>query len=399
MGRKNSTPNPPVTLSNWIGLLCLCASLYVLWQFRQILLLGFMAIVLAVALNRLVRGLVERFRCKRFQAVALSLLLVLLGGIILAAFVVPLFVGQFEELLALLPKVGDRLLEIYRDVEISLLEAGVLPEGFERDLLDDRLIEQIASVIQEFGGQVFDRFFGFISNTVTIVLQVVLLLVLTVMFLSEPASYRHLFIRLFPTLYRRRTDEILSLCETALLSWMRGIAINSVFVASACAIGLFGLQIRFVFAHALLAGVFNFIPNIGPAASAIFPLSVALVDAPWKVLAVAILYFVVQNLESYWVSPLVMKQQVALLPALTLLAQLFFTAFLGLLGLLLALPLAVVLKVWLSEAVIKDVLDRCKDGEPAPDDPTLSMRWAMDAEDTATSQLPYRPEEEDDCQS
>ena len=355
-----------------------------------------MAIVLAVALNRLVCWLVERLKVQRPQAVALSLLLVLLGGLILAAFVVPLFFGQVEELIALLPKVGDRLQELYQEAEGMLLEADILPPGFQRDIFDDRLIEQIIGVIQDLGGQVFDRFFGVISNAVAVMLQVLLLLVLTIMFLSEPAAYRRLFVRLFPTTYRRRADEILTLCETSLLSWMRGIAINSAFVAGACAAGLLGLQIRFVFAHALLAGVFNFIPNIGPAASAIFPLSVALVDSPWKVLAVAILYFVVQNLESYWVSPLVMKQQVSLLPALTLLAQLFFTAFLGLLGLLLALPLAVVLKVWLSEAIIKDILDRCEDGEPASDDPVLLPCWGADPADTAISQLPYRPEEEEE---
>lgn len=376
--------------------MCLCISLAILWQFRQVLLLGFMAVVLAVALNKLVGLLVKRLPfLKRPQAVALSLLLVLLGGVILAAFVVPLFVGQFEELIALLPKVGDRLLELYRETEGRWLEAEALPEGL-RDFLDPRSLEQVIGVIQDLGGQVFDRFFGVISNAVTVVLQVVLLLVLTIMFVSEPASYRRLLIRLFPTTYRRRADEILTLCETSLLSWMRGIAINSAFVAGACAAGLFGLQIRFVFAHALLAGVFNFIPNIGPAASAIFPLSVALVDAPWKVLAVAILYFIVQNLESYWVSPLVMKQQVSLLPALTLLAQLFFAAFLGLLGLLLALPLAVVLKVWLSEAFVKDILDRCEDGTPAADDPTFLLNLTANVADTAVSQLPKRPSEDEE---
>ncbi|MEO0947552.1 MAG: AI-2E family transporter, partial [Cyanobacteria bacterium J06641_5] len=65
----------------------MCISLAILWQFRQILLLGFMAVVLAVALNKLVGLLVKRFPLKRPQAVALSLLLVLLGGVILAAFV------------------------------------------------------------------------------------------------------------------------------------------------------------------------------------------------------------------------------------------------------------------------------------------------------------------------
>lgn len=348
-----------------------------------------MAVVLAVALNALVRLLVNRLRLRRPYAVAIAILGVLLGSAALVGFVAPLFVGQVEELLNLLPQSGRRLQEIYdRDLEPLLIE--ILPGDFE---LESFVEENIIGPITINGGTLFNRFFGVISNAVTVMLQLLLLLVLTIMLLSEPTAYRQLFVRLFPTTYRRRTDEILSLCETALLSWMRGIAINSVFVASACAIGLLALQVRFVFAHALLAGMFNFIPNIGPAASAIFPLSVALLDAPWKVLAVAIVYFVVQNLESYWISPLVMKQQVALLPALTLLAQLFFTAFLGILGLVLALPLAVILKVWISEAFIKDVLDRVEGGGgPSPDDPTMPPQLVT--ADPGPNTPGYRPETE-----
>jgi len=68
---------------------------------------------------------------------------------------------------------------------------------------------------------------------------------------------------------------------------------------------------------------------------------------------------VIQNLESYWVSPLVMAKKVSLLPAITLSAQVVFTTFFGILGLLLALPLTVVAKTWIDEALICDILDRC----------------------------------------
>ena len=103
---------------------------------------------------------------------------------------------------------------------------------------------------------------------------------------------------------------------------------------------------------------FNFVPNIGPVLSAIFPISVALVDSSWQVVGVVILYIIVQNLETYWFSPIVMHRQVSLLPAATLISQIFFTTFFGILGLILALPLAVVCKTWLEEALVSDVLDK-----------------------------------------
>ncbi|MCY7286344.1 MAG: AI-2E family transporter, partial [Cyanobacteria bacterium CAN_BIN43] len=94
--------------------------------------------------------------------------------------------------------------------------------------------------------------------------------------------------------------------------------------------------------------------------SLVFPLTVAFLDAPWKAIAVLILYLVIQQVESYWLTPTVMAKQVSLLPALTLIAQIFFASFFGFLGLLLALPLTVIAKTWIQEALIKDILDQWK---------------------------------------
>jgi predicted PurR-regulated permease PerM len=101
----------------------------------------------------------------------------------------------------------------------------------------------------------------------------------------------------------------------------------------------------------------NIIPNVGPTMSTVFPMSVAVLDAPWKSIAVLGSYVVIQNLESYVITPSVMHHQVKLLPGLTLTAQFVFTLMFGPLGLLLALPLAVVLQVVIREVLIHDVLD------------------------------------------
>ena len=87
-------------------------------------------------------------------------------------------------------------------------------------------------------------------------------------------------------------------------------------------------------------------------------MSVALLDAPWKALAVLGLYIVIQNIESYLITPSVMHYQVRLLPAITLTAQFIFTIIFGPIGLLLSLPLAVVIQVLVKEVLVNDILDR-----------------------------------------
>jgi len=89
-------------------------------------------------------------------------------------------------------------------------------------------------------------------------------------------------------------------------------------------------------------------------------MSVALLESPWKSLAVLGLYIAVQNLESYVITPSVMHHQLRLLPGLTLTAQLVFTVLFGPLGLLLALPLGVCVQVIVREVLIHDILDPWK---------------------------------------
>lgn len=340
-------------LIDWINLAALGIALVIIWQFRQIVLLMFAAVVITIALNSLVRFFSRMYGWPRDRAVLVTGALVLLGGVVFLGLVLPLFVSQFQELLLLTPKGFEQLgvwFDAFQDNP---------PEWFpEQDLrvlppLPD-LLRQVASI----GSTVFGNFLTFFSSSVAILLQLLLLAVLTLMMLANPQAYRRLLLRLFPSSYRRRADEILTKCERSLMFWLGGVALSSIFVATISFTGLVLLGVPYAFAHAVLAGLFNFIPNLGPTLSAVFPVFVALLQSPGKALAVIVLYVLIQNVESYWFSPMVMQKQVSLLPAATLVSQIFFATFLGPVGLVLALPLAVVCKTWIEEAWIIDVLDR-----------------------------------------
>ena len=338
--------------NDWLGFLSLIISLIILWQFRQILLLLFTAVVLATTLNSIVRSLLRKFNLSRGKSILITLFGVLLVSMLFITFIIPPFVIQFQEIVQLIP-VGFQRLVVWFN---SFMENP--PSWFpEFDLELQSNWSEIYQQLKSLAPQLFSNFLTLFSNSTAIILQLLLIIVLTLMLLGEPLAYRNLLLRLLPSSFRGRASEILDKSEVGLLAWLRGVSINSVFVAVLCGLGLLVLRIPFVFTHAILAGVFNFIPNIGPFLSAVFPVAVALLNSPKNAIAVVLWYVIVQNLESYWFSPLVMKKQVNLLPAITLIAQIFFATFLGFLGLILALPLAVVSKIWIEEALIKDVLD------------------------------------------
>jgi predicted PurR-regulated permease PerM len=216
------------------------------------------------------------------------------------------------------------------------------------------LIDQIQPLLRA----ILPNFFAIFSGSLGAALQLLLLIIFTLMLLANPLAYRHALVQLFPAFYRSRIDVVLSKCEVALGSWLGGALISSTVVGLLSGLGLWALGIDFVLAQGLLAGLLNFIPNLGPTLSMVFPLTVAALDTPWKVVAVLVLYIVIQNLESYLITPTIMANQVSLLPAMTLAAQLVFARFFGFLGLLLALPLAVIAKTFIQEILIKDILDQ-----------------------------------------
>lgn len=351
-----------MNFGQWLGLSAILAASALLWSLRGILLHFFAAVVLAMAICTLVGAVRGRLGCSRPLALILSLgglaLVVVVGGAVL----IPPFAEQFAELLAKLPDAADVLIGLVRrmlgtvsqvlygrhDGSLEWLQQLWPAKGPSPDVLAGGL-----------GGGAL-RLVGLASNLGSGTLQLVFVLAVSLMLAVQPTAYRDVLLLLAPSFYRRRLRQVLELCGAALSDWMVGMAISSVCVALLAGIGLSLLGVKLVVANALLAGLLNVIPNVGPTLSTIFPMAVALLDAPWKALAVLGLYLVVQNLESYVITPSVMHAKLRLLPGLTLSAQFLFTVIFGPLGLLLALPMAVCLQVIVRELLIHDILDPWK---------------------------------------
>jgi predicted PurR-regulated permease PerM len=337
-----------VNLGQWIGLIALVISLYILWQLRDVLLLIFAAVVLATTLNRLARRF-QSLGIKRGLAVLLAVGIFFAGVICFFWLIVPPFVQQFHELTYRVPQ-GFQRLNSWIDHQRTNIPPQLLP--YIPDL--NSLIAQAQPLFNRLLGNSF----AFVSGSLEVVLKILLVLVLTGMFLVDPDAYQKVFVRVFPSFYRRQVGGILQQCEASLEGWVTGAAIGVFVVGLMSLIGLSILGVKAALALGVLAGFMNLIPNLGPTMSVIPAMAIALLDNPWKAFAVFILYFFIQQCESNFITPVVMAHQVSLLPAVTLICQLFFVTFFGFLGLFLALPLTVVAKIWVQEVLIKDVLDQ-----------------------------------------
>ena len=336
------------------------AAVVLLWSLRDVLIHLFAAVVLAMAICTLV-GTMRRQspRLSRGQALLITIFGLVLVVALALAIVVPPFIDQLYQLIVQLPRAWSEL----RDLAAGLLDGiSAIVYGASQESRDwsDELREGGLATTLPSGSDLangLQQLVGLAGNLSSGLVQALFVLAVALMVSVQPTAYREVAILLLPSCYRCRARIIMLQCGEALSSWMVGVLISSLCVAFLAGVGLSLLGIKLVIANAVLAGILNVIPNIGPTISTIFPMSVALLDAPWKAVAVLGLYVVVQNLESYIITPSVMQHQVNLLPGLTLTAQFTFAVMFGPLGLLLALPLTVMLQVLIREVVVRDLLD------------------------------------------
>lgn len=337
-------------LGTWIGLLSLAVSIYILWEIREIILIVFAAIVLAIALNQVVK-LLQKIRVKRGIAVGISVLLLITVIFSVVSLIVPSILEQLREFALILPKF----------VEQGRLWNESMQEVIPKEILDNMQgLEYITQNLQTWLNTFVGNFINVLNQSFSNVVNFLLFFIVTIMLLIDPQPYRNGFILLFPAFYRTRMEEILLLCENRLVGWIKGTLLTMFLIGVLSYISLLFLGVRLPLINAILAGLLEFIPNIGPTLSLIPPMLLALLDAPWKAVAVIVIYIGIQQIESLIVVPMVMKSQVSLLPVMTLLGVVVFAKFFGFLGIFLAIPLVIVLQVSIQEILIKDVLNLWK---------------------------------------
>lgn len=338
-----------MNFAKWISFSFVVIFFYILWQIRQLLLLVLTSVILALSLNIFV-GQLCKIGINRGKAVLISIITLLTLLLTFITLVVPSLLIQFQELTNLVPEGIDKLI-----IEINKIKDN-LPSTLSNSLPD---LEVLFTQLQPIINNLLTRGVSFVSGFLGTLLSSLLLLALTLMILAEPLSYRNGFIRLFPNFYRKRIDAILSLFETNLQSWLVDTFFRITSVIILISITLFFLGIRLVAAQSLLAGLLVLIPYLGPVISIISPLAIAFLSASWKAWLLIIIYFIIyQVIEHFIIIKLRKTKRIILVPFNIIFGEVFFTSFLGFLGLFLATPLTIISEILIKEMLIKDILDK-----------------------------------------
>jgi predicted PurR-regulated permease PerM len=230
----------------------------------------------------------------------------------------------------------------------------------------DRLREKIGEKI---GGAT--RFlFPFVSSTLAAFGGLLLITFLAVYIGAEPQLYRSGLMHLFPHKARKRADEVLASMAVALRKWLVTQLIAMAVIGTVSTVALLILRVKAAVALGILAGLFEFIPTIGPIISAVPAVAMGFLDSPEKALTVALVYVAIQFLENHILIPLLMRGGVDIPPALTVVTQALMALVFGFIGLMVAVPLLaavmVPVKMLYVEGVVGDPVDVLD--EEGPDD-------------------------------
>ncbi len=194
----------------------------------------------------------------------------------------------------------------------------------------------------------------FFKTTFGVFGDIYVVLFLGIFFTVSPGIYKKGIVQLIPKKGQKKGEDVLNKLDDNLKKWLKGkiFAMFIVFILTSIGLAILGIPLWLVLA--LIAGLLNFIPNFGPLIAMIPAVLVAFMQGPSTVAIVAVLYIVIQVVESNFITPMVQQKLVSIPPALIISAQLLISPLTGGWGLVLATPLVVIIMILVQELYIKE---------------------------------------------
>jgi putative heme transporter len=302
-----------------IALALAVALLVLVWQLLRPLALLFAAIVVAATLEPAVSFLARRLpRIAAVLIVYLALALVL-GGI--GWLIVPAMVDQAQALVANAPDLvqqGQRWLSRW-------------------DVIDQQQIEgQIEQQIGRFGGVLATIPLRVVSLTT----ELLLVCTMSIYWLIAAPALRRFALSLVPEEHRRKASDVISEVGWTVGGYFRGAVLTGLVLAALTYPGLLILGVDYPLVLAVIAFLGELVPIVGPIIASIPAIGIAFLESPVLAIKVAVFYIIIQQIESNILEPNIMGRQTDMPPLLILFSLLAGGTLAGLLGALIAIPLA-----------------------------------------------------------
>lgn len=307
-------------------------AVWLVYLVRDVVVIVFIAMLLSTAFEPVVNALHRRHLPRVLAIVAIYLGVFLLLSLVVVT-LVPLIADEIRNITVHFPQYWSNLMSGWGGV------------GTQYNETITGALESLEKNFSSAAGDVFvlirTLFGSFISFIIVMVLTFYLLI-------HENALERTLQI-FTPPAYQAYVTDLVSRMQERLALWLRGVLLLGLIVGGLILVGLRILDVRYYLILALIAGIFEMVPYVGPVLATVPAVFFAMTQSFWKGVAVLVLYWFVQQVENHLIVPKVMAKAIGVNPLVVIVAILLGAKLAGLAGILVAVPTTAALSVWVRD--------------------------------------------------
>ncbi len=246
---------------------------------------------------------------------------------------IPAFTVEFREFSRLVPEYFDRVAPFLEGLGVQAFESV---EGFLRTLQEssEMIATNVFSALAIIFGGVFTTIF---------------ILTMAIFLSLEGNSVERAITLLFSEKEKNQALVVWRKAKRQVTNWFLVRILACIFVGITSYIAFYLFNVEYAFLFALLGGLLNFIPYVGPFFAAIIIFSIILIDSAWKALFALIAFAIIQLIESSVLTPMLSKKYMGVSPVLVLIAITVGGTLWGFLGAFLAIPLLGILFEFFKE--------------------------------------------------
>lgn len=305
------------------------------WRVRNVLILIFIAGVLAGAIAPAVRHvqvrvrMLTRRRINRGAAVLLVFVPFVLVLVLIGFLTIPQLVAQGEQL--------------SRDLPVLVEEKLSGLPGINADQLERSVRDWFARI----------PLYAYLASAATAVTSVVAILFMVAYMLVDAERLRNLVLVFFPTDERSERRRTIRRISRRLSGWLGGQLTLAAIVGGATFVTLVLLRIPYALPLALIAAIGEMVPVIGPVVGAVPAVAVGLFQSDWQFWGVLVAAVLIQQVENYFLVPRLLGRKVSVSPLAVFIAFITGATLLGLVGALMAVPAVAIVQLIFEESFLR----------------------------------------------
>ncbi len=324
---------------------------YLLYSIGNTLLLFFVSFFIAAALDPLIDFLQD----KRIPRAIGVLLIYVFIFLLVALFFIHLLPLIAEQLISLAGAVNDFILKVSQSPTLNLPFGEQIRPYLEElyRAVDIKVVavqfkdslQLVSSQLMNLGGNLWSIIMQISNGLLNFILILILVFFMTV----DEQSLQNFCVSIFPEKYSSYITKRLQMVKIKIGDWIRGQLLVSITAAVISFIGLTVAGVEYSLLISVITGICMIVPVFGRVVACVLVLPIVLNQSAGHALFIIIYYFGISQVENNIIVPLLMNKAVGLSPIIIIFALMVGFQFLGILGLILAIPIATIISIFAKD--------------------------------------------------